>query len=348
MARRNGDDDYLATRLRFPARIVSPLRNIMLRLGIALATLVIAAVLVYWQGDCYRDNNEMGGITWVDAFYYATVSLSTTGFGDITPVCDSARLVNTIVLTPLRFLFLIVLIGTTVEVLTQRSRQEFRAHRWRKRVNDHTIIVGFGVKGRAAARTLLDSGVSPKQIVIVAPDQASITDAGKMGLTAVMGDATREDILSEAEIQRASNVLIATDADDTAVLVTLTARRLAPHVHIVAAARETKNSAVLRQSGANAIVPTAESAGHLLGMNIVAPIAGELMEDLLETSRGLEVMQRAVVASEHGLVPSAIDRNGEIVLAVVRDGRMHRFDTSGFDVLRPGDEIVVIRHTGTD
>ena len=58
----------------------------------------------------------------LDCLYYATVSLSTTGYGDITPVTPSARLVNVLVITPLRVAFLIVLIGTTVETLTTRSR----------------------------------------------------------------------------------------------------------------------------------------------------------------------------------------------------------------------------------
>ena len=54
------------------------------------------------------------------------MSLSTTGYGDIVPVSPQARLITTLVITPLRLLFLIVLVGTTVELLTERSRQSFR------------------------------------------------------------------------------------------------------------------------------------------------------------------------------------------------------------------------------
>jgi hypothetical protein len=61
-----------------------------------------------------------------DAFCYVTVSLSTTGYGDIVPVTPEARLLTTVVITPLRLLFLIVLVGTTVELRTEHSRQAVR------------------------------------------------------------------------------------------------------------------------------------------------------------------------------------------------------------------------------
>ena len=109
--------------LLFGGRKWGPVSNISVRLAIAVGALFLTAGIVYWSRGCYSDGGEVGDITWIDAFYYATVSLSTTGYGDIAPVCQSSRLVNVIVITPLRFIFLIVLVGTTIEVLTQRTRQ---------------------------------------------------------------------------------------------------------------------------------------------------------------------------------------------------------------------------------
>ena len=91
--------------LAFPERTFSPIRNIGVRIAVAVAALVATTVLVYVEQDCYQDRGEMTGLTWIDAVYYATVTLSTTGYGDITPVCESSRLVNAVVITPLRFLF---------------------------------------------------------------------------------------------------------------------------------------------------------------------------------------------------------------------------------------------------
>jgi voltage-gated potassium channel len=249
------------------------------------------------------------------------------------------------VITPLRFIFLIVLVGTTIEVLTKKTRNEIRTTRWRQRVEDHTVIVGFGVKGRSAARMLLESGMSPLSIVVVSMDKTAVQDANRMGLAGVLGDARREDVLRDAATERASKIIVATDEDDTSVLVTLTARRLAPKAEIVAAAREAANAQILRQSGASSVIPTAESAGHLMALSLLSPVAGTLMEDLLDSGRGLEVIQRDITKEELGVSPTEVDATGQIVLAVIRDDVVHRFDTSDIRILQKGDQLVVIRHT---
>ncbi|HEY1968583.1 MAG TPA: potassium channel family protein, partial [Pseudonocardia sp.] len=121
-----------------PERRLSPIAAITRRIGAALLILAITVVVVYLGRDGYRDVNG-DGLSLLDAVYYATVSLSTTGYGDITPVTEQARLINILVLTPLRLLFLIVLVGTTLELLTERSRQAFTVQRWRSRVHDHVV-----------------------------------------------------------------------------------------------------------------------------------------------------------------------------------------------------------------
>jgi voltage-gated potassium channel len=350
MPRRNAEgslfdsDVDISHIVRFPARRLGPMWSIAIRIGVAVLALVITTVIVYNEQDCYQDRGDMSGLSWIDAFYYATVSLSTTGYGDITPVCESARLVNALIITPLRFLFLIVLVGTTIEVLTRRTREQIRTRRWRSRVKDHTVIIGFGVKGRAAAQGLVDAGVDKAQIVVVATERAMVDEAAREGFVGVLGDARREEVLLDAGVDRASSIVVATDQDDTAILITLTARRLSPTATIVAAARESQNAAILRQSGANNVIPTAESAGRLMSLSLMSSTAGELMEDLLDSGRGLEVVERDITREELGLSPADLDAGGQIVLAVVRKGTAHRFDTDSIGRLEAGDRLVVIRH----
>ena len=333
-----------SVRFRFPERKFNPVRSMAVRFGIAVGALVFTAILVYVQRDCYQDRGQIGQLTWLDAFYYATVTLSTTGYGDITPICETSRLTDAIIITPMRFLFLIVLVGTTVEVLTQRTREQWRQHRWRTKVDHHTVIVGYGVKGRSAAQALLSAGEAKTSIVVVTPDRDGADEATRDGYVAVQGDARREKTLSDASIERASQVVIATDEDDTTILVTLTARKLNPTAKIVAAVREAENTSLIRQSGATSIIPTAESAGRLMGLSLVSTTAGQIMEDLLDSTHGLEVMERDVHDTELGLAPSDLDVRGEIVLAVIRDGIPHRFDTDAVTALEQGDRLVVIQH----
>ena len=333
-------------RINLPARKFSPGKNILFRVFLALAALLITTLLVYVERGCYSMLGQIGQLSFVDALYFATVTLTTTGYGDIVPVCESSRIVNALVITPLRFVFLIVLVGTTFEVLTRRTREQFAVNRWRNTVSNHTVIIGFGVKGRTAAKTLLDSGYDRSSIVVVSLSELEIKDATRQGLVGVHGDGRREEVLREAMIERASKVVISTDQDDTNVLVTLTARRLAPTAEIVASVRENENADVLRQSGANTVIPTADAAGHLMGISLMSPITGQLMEDILSTGHGLEVGERAVRPDEYGKTRGEIDASGDLVLAVIRNGVVHRFDQDGAVVLQAGDHIVSIHHVG--
>ncbi len=237
---------------------MGPAVSIGRRMAGAALALTVAVLLVYLGRDGYRDVNG-DGLSLLDCIYYATVSLSTTGYGDITPVSAAARLVNVLVITPLRVLFLIVLVGTTLEVLTERSRQAWKIQRWRRKVHDHVVVIGYGTKGRAAVSSLLSDEEERTPVVVVDCDSTALEAANARGLVTVYGNATRSDVLRLAGVPRARAVVIATNRDDAAVLVTLTARELAPLAHIVAAVRERENVHLLRQSGADSVVVSAET-----------------------------------------------------------------------------------------
>ena len=333
-------DPSLVGLIRMPAATAAPVVSLLLRLAVALGSLFLAATIVWLGGAGYVDNNSDTPISFNDAFYYATVSLSTTGYGDIVPVSPQARLITTLVITPLRILFLIVLVGTTVELLTERSRQSFRISRWRSRVRDHTIVVGYGTKGRAAVETLLGDGAEPTDIVVVDTDRANLDAASALGLVTVTGNATRSSVLRIAGVIQASALVVAVNRDDTAVLVTLTARELSPNVRIVASVRESENVHLLRQSGASSVVVSAETAGRLLGMATTTPSVVEVVEDLLTPDAGFAISEREVEEAEVGGSPRHLT---DIVLGVVRGDELYRVDASAVDALEQGDRLLYVR-----
>lgn len=329
----------------FPGAQTTLGKQVMLRGGVALSCLLITTALVYAGRYGYNDTqNPDGTITLLDAFYFATVSLSTTGYGDIIPVTEINRLISALIITPLRVIFLIVLVGSTLEVLTRRTTAQYRENRWRKHVKDHTIIVGFGVKGRSAAQALIDNGTPPEQILVIAPDEAAVKDATDIGCIGIVGDGRRDDVLERACVANAARAIVATDSDDKAVLMTLNIRRLAPQAAVVAAVRESQHAPILRQSGANAVITTAEAAGRLMGISLMSPTAGELMEDLLDPGEGLEFCERPVVNEEIGHHVGLLANQGEMVLAIKRGDTILRFDEIGEGVMEEGDTVVVIRH----
>lgn len=325
--------------IRMPDQVQSPVRAIVKRVIGASAALLLAVLIVYLDRDGYRDVNE-DGVSLLDSFYYATVSLSTTGYGDITPASSSARLVNVLVITPLRVLFLIVLVGTTLEVLTERSRQALRIQKWRRVVRDHVVVVGYGTKGRSAVAALLGDGVEPGSIVVVDTVQESLDAASAIGLVTVHGSGTRNDVLRVAGAARARAIVVAPNRDDTAVLVTLTARELAPKAQIVASVRERENEHLLKQSGADSVVVSSETAGRLLGMATATPSVVAMVEDLLTPDAGLAIAERDVEAGEIGGSPRHLS---DIVLGVVRDGRLYRVDAPEADAIEPGDRLLYVK-----
>ena len=323
-----------------PGEDASPLRKIVNRVLVALGLIVLVAVVTWIGRDGYFDPED-DTVSLLDAFYYSTVTITTTGYGDVRPVSDEARLLTTIVVTPARILFLILLVGTTLEILAERSRHAYRVRRWRSHLRDHTIICGYGTKGRSAARTLLGRGVEPKQIVVIDSAVAGRNRADEDGLAAISGDASSSEALQHAEIAEATSVVVAVDRDDTAILITLTARELNPAATIVAAVREEENVHLLHQSGANGVITSSAAAGRLLGLSSETPQVTELLEDLLTVGEGLDIVEREVGPEEAGAVPAMPDHG--MLLAVVRDGELIRFDDERARNLRPGDRVVELR-----
>lgn len=330
--------DVHGHRVQLPSYAVGPLRQVLRRLLMALTVLVSTVALVYVDRDGYHDNAD-DSVDLLDAIYYSTVTLSTTGYGDIVPHSDSARLVNVFLVTPLRVLFLIILVGTTLEVLTERTREQYRLNRWRAQLRDHTVVVGFGTKGRSAVETLCATGLPRDRVVIVDTSQKVIDAANAEGFVGVIGDATRSDVLLRAEAQRARQFVIATQRDDTAVLVTLTARQLNRGANIVAAVREEENAPLLRQSGADAVITSASAAGRLLGMSVLSPSVSTVIEDLIQQGTGLDLVERTVVKSEVG---KSVRETDDLVVSVLRGHRLLGYDDPEASPLQATDRLVTI------
>jgi voltage-gated potassium channel len=307
-----------------------------MRIGLAVGLLFVVAITVLLGRDGYVD--ETGGpIGLIDALYYASVTTTTTGYGDITPVTTGTRLATLLIITPARVAFLLVVVGTTVELLTNRWREDHRRDRWRRKVQDHYVICGYGVKGRSAARALREDGITADEIAVVEPRVEAADQAGADGYTVIVGDASQTRALLEAHVGRAKAVIVAASRDDTSVLITLTARELAPEATIVAAVREQENAHLLRQSGADAAITSSETSGRLLGVTSRNPRIAAVVTDLLHTAQGLALEERQVTASEAGL---AVDDVAGMVLAVVRDGALLRYDDPDCAVLRPTDRLL--------
>ncbi|HWJ68086.1 MAG TPA: NAD-binding protein, partial [Nocardioides sp.] len=346
----SGGPEHLPSvgRVALPERVRSPWWELGRRVLAALAILVGTVLLVYLDREGYRDSGDatpedpLGTITLIDAIYYTTVTLSTTGYGDIAPVSQPARMVNAFIITPARIAFLVLLIGTTLEVLASQGREMFRVARWRKNMGeqDHVVVVGYGTKGRSAVDTLVNNGQDREAIVVVDPSALALEEAHADGLAVVTGDATRREVLRRSGVQTASQVIITTDSDASNVLATLTVRQLNPDAWIVAAVREQENVSLMKQSGADSVITSSDAVGRLLGLSSMSPMLGSVMEDLLTYGEGLEVAERELLVPEVGKPPQSLP---DQVIAVVRDGQVHRYFDPAVTQLARGDRLIVVR-----
>ena len=318
------------------------MRVLATRIAIATGLILGVAVMTWLDRSGYRDTSD-DGVNFLDSLYYSTVSVTTTGYGDITPVSDSARLLTTFVTTPARVIFLVLLVGTTLELLAARSVAAYRERRWRRTLRDHHILCGYGKRGRAAAKELIGHGTSADSLVAVDIDPGAVNTASERGIAAVEGDASRRSVLVHAGVESAHTVVIAVTGDDTAVLVSLTARELNPDCRIVAAVAEDENAHLMEQSGANAVVRGSTATGRLLAAGVTSPHLLTLLDDLLVPADGLKLFEREITAEELG--PNALHELDGRVLGVVRDGELIQYDDPRLKELRPDDRLICVGPT---
>lgn len=319
----------------------SPFKELGRRAIIAFTLLALSTLIVYLDRDAYIDNTAQDGVSLIDALYYSTVTVTTTGYGDITPIAPHARLMNALIITPLRIAFLVVLVGTTIEVLANQGSRSIRDMFWRKKMRNHVVVIGYGTKGRSAVNTLRRQGTPAEKIVVIDSSDAAIADANYDGLAAFQGDATRRELLRRAEISKAKGVIISLDKDGAAILATLTVRQLNPTAGVVVSVREHENVPLVRQSGASSVVTSSETVGRLLGLSAIGPDLGTIMQDMLTGGEGLEVHQRPAEAHEAGQPPSAVQ--GERVIGLVRNGTLRRFYDQTAARIELGDDLIVVR-----
>jgi voltage-gated potassium channel len=207
-------------------------------------------------------------------------------------------------------------------------------------MNGHTVVIGYGTKGRAATAALCTGGEKPERILVIEADPARAEEATRDGLAVVIGDGTRSAVLEHARTSRAARVIVACSRDETSVLATLSVRQLNPTATLVASVRRSENVPLLRTSGADTVVVSAEAAGRLLGVSVVSPATGAVVEDLLSPGSGLDMVERTATPEEDG---RALAELAELVLGVVRGGKLHLYNDPDVATVRTGDKLITVR-----
>ncbi|OHX34787.1 potassium channel protein [Methylomonas sp. LWB] len=325
--------------------------------------LFIASVAIYM----FEYQVASGSIkTMFDAFYWSVVTLATVGYGDITPQTTGGRWVAVfLILTSIGVLsfFTSILIAAFAEKML--SLRESRAYAELDRYQNFIIICGFGRVGQEIARHLHRE---QQPFIVIDRKEANVVQAKNLGYLAVQNDASKNEVLLNAGINRGATAILCITGDDVVnVYITLTGRHLNKNVRIISRANRHENVNKLYQAGADNVIRPFEVAGLLAAEFVGQPVAFEAISGILQNQT--EITMETVLVTENSPLDNRrigqldLKQNKLTLLGVISDNPIHfkhknkyqvkqqhfYFNPEEKFILRHGDLLVLLgRKYGID
>ena len=308
--------------------------------GVLVVGLLLLAILVHWlERDGLKDSYD-GSVSFLDVVYFTMISITTTGYGDIVPISDQARMFDAFVVTPIRIFFVLIFIGTAYTFVFRRTWDKWRMKRLQHTLEGHVVVAGFGTSGSEAVDELIARGTSAGDIVVIDASAEALERAESLGCAVVEADATRDKTLQAVRIGAARAMIVTAGRDDTAILITLTARHLAPGLPISVAVRNEDNELLARQAGATTVINPVSFAGLLLAGSTHGSHIPDYIADLASSHGRVRLSERVVGGEECGQPLAALTRG--LGVRIYRDGVPHGFWEPEARSLIAGDVIVEI------
>ncbi|MEN8375293.1 MAG: potassium channel protein [Gemmatimonadota bacterium] len=225
----------------------------------------------------------------VEALYMTVITLSTVGFQEVRPL-STAGMIFTVGLIMLGLLLVTWAVRNAAEIaLGHNLFYSVRRRRMKERIaqaRDHYLVCGYGALGRQIVRELTARG---EQFVVVESAEALEEELLESHVPVILGDATHDETLLDAGVERARGVVAALGTDADNVLTVLTARELNPGLLIVARAASDTSESKLRRAGADRIVTPDTIGGHRLAIALVRPAVHDFMSRIFHVGDELDV-----------------------------------------------------------
>lgn len=260
----------------------------------------------------------------LDAVYMTAITLSTVGFLEVHPLSPAGRIFTILLLAGGVSIFF-YLVGAFGEyVVSGQLRAYLRGRRMKEeidRLTGHYIVCGYGRVGRQVVADVEGWG---GRCVIIEVDPA--VTHGMDGLLLLVGDATQDQVLKAAGIERAAGLVVSTRDDAANVFITLTARALNPDIIIVARSNLPSTDQKLRSAGANHVISPYSIAGRRIATQLLYPSVTAFLDELVNVSGTDLSLDEVRVSPGSTLAGSTLSdadvrsRIGANVIAVRRGG----------------------------
>ena len=308
-----------------------------------MVALLFFAIAVHWfERDGLKDGHD-GQLSFLDVIYFTMISITTTGYGDIVPVTPQTRMFDALVVTPIRIFFVLIFVGTAYTFILRRTWDKWRMERLQKTLTDHVIVAGYGTTGAEVVDELIARGTEASELVVIDLDEEALERAEVLGCAILHADATRDRTLESVRIEAARAMIVTGGRDDTSILITLTARHLAPRLKISVAIRNEDNELLARQAGATTVINPVSFAGLLLAGSTHGAHIADYLADLASSHGRVRLSERDVISEECGKPLTAVTAG--LGVRIYRDGVPFGFWEPEAKSLLPGDCIVEILPT---
>lgn len=291
------------------------------------------------------------GWEWFDSFFMALITLSTVGYQEIHPLSQQGRLFASILILS-GVTVILVSLGVLGDFVVKLELADYfgrrRSRRMVGKLSGHYIICGLGRVGRGAAQELHRSGA-----LLVAIDNSTQNAqwAIDQDIPTIVGDATQDETLREANIGEAAGLVSAIASDAENVYVALSARGLNPNLLISARAGSGQAEEKLRRAGANTVFTPYSFIGHRLAQSMLRPHVTSFLDiaSAFKRSADLELEFEQLKVSASSAVSSGTleesgikEKHGVIVMAIMKPGEEMQFNPSGKSVIEPDDVLIVM------
>lgn len=272
----------------------------------------------------------------VDRMYWAVVTLSTVGYGDVAPSSGAGRILS-IPFIMLGVMLMSLMTATFASILTASRIREGRGL---QKINSqrHVVICGSNFNIERVIRGIISSSVrSIPDIVLInsRPDSDNVDLIERFPeavIRFVNGDYTTESALLRVSVDKASSVIILADPgpdgqskpDDRTLLAALAVKSLAHTVEVCAELLDTANEAHLKRAGVDQIVFSGEFSGFLLSSAVMTPGITQALREIMRTEGGNLIrrmpMPRDLVGKTfHDAALEFLNRDGSILLGVITE-----------------------------